>query len=197
MLAQNTYYKRYRKQTAIAATKTQAEAVSQAKDCLVEVERCLEQTPLPPLTARTGQAAPSLPCSQAVEQRLEQIFGDLAQRAALGLTAQRLLEKQRRMAKQGGVIMAGRDIGTVVLPDADLKIYLEATVEERACRRHREILERGEEADYEKVLSAMRRRDKIDSEREAAPLRPADDAIIIDTTELSIAEVVVKVEELI
>lgn len=88
-----------RVQTAIAATKTQAEAVSQAKDCLVEVERCLEQTPLPPLTARTGQAAPSLPCSQAVEQRLEQIFGDLAQRAALGLTAQRLLEKQRQMAK--------------------------------------------------------------------------------------------------
>ncbi len=93
--------------------------------------------------------------------------------------------------------MMGRDIGTVVLPDADLKIYLEATVEERACRRHREILERGEEADYEKVLSAMRRRDKIDSEREAAPLRPADDAIIIDTTELSIAEVVAKVEELV
>ena len=88
-----------RVQTAIAATKTQAEAVSQAKDCLVEVERCLEQTPLPPLTARTGQVAPSLPRSQAVEQRLEQIFGDLAQRAALGLTAQRLLEKQQRMAK--------------------------------------------------------------------------------------------------
>jgi cytidylate kinase len=93
--------------------------------------------------------------------------------------------------------MMGRDIGTVVLPDADLKIYLGATVEERARRRHREILERGEEANYGEILASMRRRDKIDSEREAAPLRPADDAIIIDTTELSIAEVLAKVEELV
>jgi len=93
--------------------------------------------------------------------------------------------------------MVGRDIGTVVLPEADLKVYLDATVEERARRRHREILERGEEADFEEVLAAMRRRDKIDSEREAAPLRPADDAIVIDTTELSIAEVLAKVEELV
>jgi len=108
-----------------------------------------------------------------------------------------LTEQQRRVGQRGRIVMMGRDIGTVVLPDADLKIYLEATVEERARRRRREILERGEEADYEQVLAAMRRRDKIDSEREAAPLRPADSAIIIDTTELSIAEVVAKVEELI
>lgn len=93
--------------------------------------------------------------------------------------------------------MVGRDIGTVVLPEADLKIYLDATVEERACRRYREILKRGEEADYQEVLVSMRRRDKIDSGREAAPLRPADDAITIDTTELSIDEVLAKVEELV
>ena len=93
--------------------------------------------------------------------------------------------------------MMGRDIGTVVLPDADLKVYLAATAEERARRRHREAVKRGEEAGYEKVLSAMRRRDKIDSEREAAPLRPANDAVIIDTTRLSIAEVLTEVEELI
>jgi cytidylate kinase len=110
---------------------------------------------------------------------------------------QALTDQQRRIGRQGRIIMMGRDIGTVVLPDADLKIYLEATVEERARRRHREILERGEEADYEEILAAMRRRDKIDSEREAAPLRPADDAVIIDTTELGIAEVLAKVEELI
>lgn len=110
---------------------------------------------------------------------------------------QALTDQQRRMGRRGRIVMMGRDIGTVVLPEAHLKVYLEATVEERAHRRHREILERGEEADYEKVLSAMRRRDKIDSEREAAPLRPADDAIIIDTTELGIAEVLAKVEELI
>jgi cytidylate kinase len=110
---------------------------------------------------------------------------------------QALTGQQRRIGQRGRIVMMGRDIGTVVLPDADLKIYLEATVEERARRRHREIMERGEKADYEEILAAMRRRDKIDSEREAAPLRPADDAIIIDTTGLSIAEVLAKVEELI
>jgi cytidylate kinase len=108
-----------------------------------------------------------------------------------------LTEQQRRIGRRGRIVMVGRDIGTVVLPDADLKIYLDATVEERARRRYREILERGEEADYEEVLASMRRRDRIDSQREAAPLRPADDAIIIDTTELSIAEVLAKVEELV
>jgi len=108
-----------------------------------------------------------------------------------------LTDQQRRIGRRGRIVMVGRDIGTVVLPEADLKIYLDATVEERARRRYREILERGEEADYEEVLASMRWRDKIDSEREAAPLRPADDAIIIDTTELSIAEVLAKVEELV
>ena len=110
---------------------------------------------------------------------------------------QALTDQQRRIGRRGRIVMMGRDIGTVVLPEADLKVYLAATAEERAHRRYREILERGEEADYEKVLSAIRRRDKIDSEREAAPLRPADDAIIIDTTGLSIAEVLVKAEELV
>jgi cytidylate kinase len=109
---------------------------------------------------------------------------------------QALTEQQRRIGRQGRIVMVGRDIGTAVLPDAGLKIYLDATVEERARRRHQEILDRGEEADYEEVLASMRRRDKIDSQREAAPLRPADDAIIIDTTELSIAEVLARVEEL-
>jgi len=110
---------------------------------------------------------------------------------------QALTGQQRRIGRRGRIVMVGRDIGTVVLPEADLKIYLDATVEERACRRYREILKRGEEADYEGVLGSMRRRDKIDSGREAAPLRPADDAIIIDTTELSIDEVLAKVEELV
>jgi cytidylate kinase len=110
---------------------------------------------------------------------------------------QALTEQQHRIGRRGRIVMVGRDIGTVVLPEADLKIYLDATVEERACRRYREILKRGEEADYQEVLVSMRRRDKIDSGREAAPLRPADDAIIIDTTELSIDEVLAKVEELV
>jgi len=101
-----------------------------------------------------------------------------------------LTPQQRRIAlESGGVVMVGRDIGTVVLPDADLKIYLDATPEERARRRHREILARGQEADYEEVLASLRRRDAYDTGRAAAPLRPAEDAVIIDTTDMDIEQV--------
>jgi cytidylate kinase len=110
---------------------------------------------------------------------------------------QALTDQQRRIGRRGRIVMMGRDIGTVVLPDADLKVYLAATPEERAHRRHKEILNRGDEANYDEILSAIRRRDQIDSHRAAAPLRPAHDAVIIDTTGLGIAEVLAKVEELV
>ena len=93
--------------------------------------------------------------------------------------------------------MAGRDIGTVVLPDADLKVYLDASVEERARRRWREQRARAEESDFKTVLAAMRRRDKIDSSREVSPLMAAEGAVVLDSTELSIEEVVTEVERLI
>lgn len=96
---------------------------------------------------------------------------------------------QRKIGEEGQVVMVGRDIGTVILPHADLKIYLDASLEVRAQRRYREILARGEEASYEDILADMRRRDDIDSHRLAAPLKPAEDAIIIDTDHLSIEEV--------
>jgi cytidylate kinase len=83
------------------------------------------------------------------------------------------------------------------MPDADLKIYLDASVEERARRRYLELKEKGEPADYDDVLIAIKKRDTFDSERKEAPLRPADDAFIIDTTEMSVEEVLAKVEELI
>ena len=108
-----------------------------------------------------------------------------------------LTEQQRRIAQRGYVIMVGRDIGTVVMPDADLKIYLDASVETRARRRYDELSARGEQADYERVLSAMRRRDKIDSEREAAPLRCAEDARRINTDDLSVDQVLAKALELV
>ena len=108
-----------------------------------------------------------------------------------------LTAQQRRIGQRGRIVMVGRDIGTVVLPDADLKLYIDASVEERARRRYLEIRERGEPAEYEEILKAMHRRDKIDSEREAAPLRPADDAIIVDTDGLSIEQVLAKVEDLV
>ncbi|MCP4541500.1 MAG: (d)CMP kinase [Chloroflexi bacterium] len=108
-----------------------------------------------------------------------------------------LVAQQRRVAADGQVVMVGRDIGTVVLPDAELKLYLDASVEERAQRRWREIQARGESADYEPVLESMRRRDQIDSHREASPLRIADNAIVLNTTDLEIEQVLVKVERLI
>ncbi len=108
-----------------------------------------------------------------------------------------LTAQQRRIGQAGKVVMVGRDIGTVVLPEAPLKIYLEATVEERAKRRCQESLGRGLTCRYEDVLRDMRRRDKIDSEREAAPLRTAEDAHVIDTTNLTIDQVMERVRKLI
>jgi cytidylate kinase len=89
--------------------------------------------------------------------------------------------QQRIFGKQGNIVMVGRDIGTIVLPDADLKIYLEASIEERACRRYKEFLERGENGTYQEILKSMKRRDEIDSQRSLAPLKPAKDAIILLT----------------
>lgn len=100
-----------------------------------------------------------------------------------------LVAQQRRIGTQGRVVMVGRDIGTVVLPHADLKIYLDARVRERAKRRYRELTQRGANASYDGVLVAMQRRDEIDSGREIAPLQAADDAIVIDTSGLTIEEV--------
>ena len=108
-----------------------------------------------------------------------------------------LTAQQRRIAQGGHIVMVGRDIGTVVLPEADLKVYLDATVEERARRRYRELQQRGQPMSYEQVLEAMCRRDRIDSQRKAAPLRPAEDAIVIDTTNLAIEEVLDRVLELV
>lgn len=108
-----------------------------------------------------------------------------------------LSAQQRRMGRKGRIVMVGRDIGTVVLPRADLKIYLDATLEERAARRYREVVARGEPADYEQVLASVRRRDEIDSNRSVAPLRPADDAVVIDTTTLTIEQVLDRVLALV
>jgi len=100
-----------------------------------------------------------------------------------------LTEKQRAIGRRGQVVMVGRDIGTVVMPDADLKIYLDASPEERARRRYQERLARGEQANYEQILEAVRARDALDKGRDVAPLRAAEDAIVINSDGLSIEEV--------
>ncbi|HHT67870.1 MAG TPA: (d)CMP kinase [Firmicutes bacterium] len=104
---------------------------------------------------------------------------------------------QEQIAKQGSVVMDGRDIGTVVMPDADWKFFLQATVEERARRRQSELERRGVSLDAGELREQIRRRDHLDSTRENSPLRKADDAIEVDTTSLSVAEVVQKLLDLI
>jgi len=106
---------------------------------------------------------------------------------------QTLILEQRRLAQRGKVVMAGRDIGTVVLPWAELKIFLTASTEERARRRYKELLERGENSSLEIVLADLKKRDENDIHRTISPLRPAEDAIIIDTENLSLEQVVDKI----
>jgi cytidylate kinase len=104
-----------------------------------------------------------------------------------------LLELQRRLATapgNRGAVLEGRDIGTVVFPDADLKVFLTASPEVRARRRHAELQARGDPASYQDVLADQTRRDRDDSTREVAPLRPADDAVLLDTSALGLEEVV-------
>lgn len=101
-----------------------------------------------------------------------------------------LIDQQRRGAADGRVVMVGRDIGTVVLPDAPLKVFLVASLEVRARRRYDEMIARGQPADYQSILADMRRRDEIDSLRAVAPLKAADDAVTVDTTGMSIDEVI-------
>ncbi len=107
-----------------------------------------------------------------------------------------LVARQQELGKAGGVVMDGRDIGTVVFPDAELKVYMNASAEERARRRVNELKERGIHADYQKVLQEILRRDKADSTRQHGPLRESPDAIIIDTTNLTVDEQVEKIYQL-
>ena len=109
---------------------------------------------------------------------------------------QALSQQQRRIGQRGRVVMVGRDIGTVVLPEADLKIYLDASARERARRRYKEIIARGEPADFKEILSKVRARDQIDSTRAVAPLRPAEDAIIIDSDKMSADQVFARIREM-
>lgn len=112
--------------------------------------------------------------------------------ASLGPVREKLVELQRRMAENGSVLMDGRDIGTNVLPKADVKIYLTASVEERARRRAKELQEKGHDVTLSDVERDIAARDKADMEREISPLRQAEDAILVDTTGLTIDEVVAK-----
>ena len=142
-----------------------------------------------PLTDASAAArvATSLDISRLDDPRLKgQELGDAASViSAYQPVRDALLDLQRRFAAQpDGAVLDGRDIGTVICPEADAKLFVTATPEERARRRHLELLSRNEPAAFEVVLADIRRRDERDMTRSAAPLKPADDAVILDTTAL-------------
>lgn len=108
--------------------------------------------------------------------------------ATISEVRKKLVEQQQQMGQGKGVVMDGRDIGTVVFPDAELKIFLDASAEKRATRRYNELLERGDTITYEEVLANVKERDHIDSTRKDSPLRKANDAIEIDNSEMNLED---------
>ena len=108
--------------------------------------------------------------------------------AALGFVRSALVAQQQRMGSQGGIVMDGRDIGTVVFPHAELKVFVTASAQVRAQRRYDELRQKGMAADYDDILRNVEERDYIDSHREVSPLRKADDAILLDNSQMTIAE---------
>ena len=129
--------------------------------------------------------------------RTEEV-GNMASASSVnGDVRKKLLELQRKLAASANVVMDGRDIGTVVLPDADVKVYLTASVEVRAQRRYKELIEKGQEADLEKIKKDIEERDYRDMNREIAPLRQTEDAILVDSSSMTIDENVQAILELI
>ena len=122
--------------------------------------------------------------------RTPEVTSIVSQVAALGPVRERLTDLQRKMATQGSVIMDGRDIATNVLPNADIKIFLTASIEERADRRYKEMKAKGYDVDLKKLQEEIAARDKADSEREISPLVQAEDAELLDTSDMSIEKVV-------
>ena len=121
--------------------------------------------------------------------RSAEVTANVSRVAAIGAVREAMVDQQRRMGEAGGVLMDGRDIGTVVFPNADVKIFLTATVEERAMRRYKELVAKGEQVDLTQLQADIASRDKQDMEREISPLRQAEDAIYLDTSDMNIDEV--------
>lgn len=117
--------------------------------------------------------------------------------AAIGAVREAMVDQQRRMGESGGVLMDGRDIGTVVFPNAQLKVFLTATVDERAIRRYKELVAKGQQVDLEQLKADIANRDKQDSERAISPLRQAEDAVYLDSSDMSIDQVAAYIENLV
>ena len=164
------------------------------------VTQLAETTPIDvrPASQADGRTSDVLVENQDItwQTRSPEVDASVSTVAAYAGVRAALSQQQRRIGQRGNIIMVGRDIGTVVLPEADLKIYLDASAEERARRRYDEIVGRGELADYDEILAKVKERDHIDSTRDVAPLRAADDAVVVDSDELDADQVFQKIMEL-
>lgn len=157
---------------------------------LPEIEVSLSHTPEGQRVFLNGQDV-------TARIRTEEVSIATSAAAALPEVRAHLLGMQRALAAQNNVLMDGRDIGTVVLPDAPLKVFLTASPEERARRRSAQLEQAGEKADYEEILEEIKARDHQDSTRAAAPLKPAPDSVLLDTSGLSFEESVAALVELV
>ena len=151
------------------------------------------------LAARSGRPAGIMLDGKDVGGRLREpeVERSVSFVSAIPAVRDLLVAEQQRFAEAGDVVLAGRDIGTVVLPDAHVKIFLTATAETRARRRHEERIAASQESSYDEVLSELRERDRIDSGRRTSPLRPAEDACILHTDGLTLEEVVDRMANLV
>jgi cytidylate kinase len=154
-----------------------------ARACRIEISQQADDLNTPTSVVINGHDVTTAVMSPEVSAAVSLVARFPAVREAM-------VERQRRLASQGPVVMSGRDIGTVVLPYADVKIYLTASVEERARRRYEEVQQRGEATEFQDILQDVQSRDTLDAARPVAPMRPAKDAIIVDTTGLGLEQVV-------
>ncbi|WP_285823891.1 (d)CMP kinase [Schaedlerella arabinosiphila] len=157
------------------------------------------------IIAAAGEAEVSIRYEEGVQQvylngenissklRAEEVGNMASKTSIIPEVRERLLELQRSLAREKDVIMDGRDIGTYILPGADVKIYLTASVETRARRRYEELIEKGADCDYQEIAKDIQERDERDMNREVAPLRQAADAVLVDSSDMTIAEVVEKI----
>ena len=144
-----------------------------------------------PASKSDGRACDVLVAGKDItwETRLPRVDANVSTVSAYVGVRAALSRQQRRIGQRGKVVMVGRDIGTVVLPEADLKIYLDASAEERAKRRFDEMTARGANVDFDEILAKVIERDRIDSTRDVAPLKAADDAVVIDSDKMNVDEV--------
>lgn len=157
------------------------------------------------IIAAAGEAEVSIRYEEGVQQvylngenissklRAEEVGNMASKTSIIPEVRERLLELQRSLAREKDVIMDGRDIGTNILPGADVKIYLTASVETRARRRYEELIEKGAACDYQEIAKDIQERDDRDMNREVAPLKQAADAVLVDSSDMTIAEVVQKI----